>query len=199
MYNYAKAYNTDLNSHMLKNSEWGAIAYLTKSKYGRNGTKVTINNSSNYITGSAGSSVSADNDEGTTNEYWSEQGVLASSTGNVYGIYDLSGGANEYVAAYYNGSNSLSNGSSFASQNGTSTEYATAYTGTSASSAYKPGDATYETSGWDYDREHFVGSIFPFFKRGGGDGDVGFAGVFNFDNERGISSNCSFRMCLAIK
>ena len=33
MYNYAKGYSTDLNSHLLKNSEWGAIAYLTYSKY----------------------------------------------------------------------------------------------------------------------------------------------------------------------
>ena len=33
MYIYAKEYSTELNSHMLKNSEWGAIAYLTYSKY----------------------------------------------------------------------------------------------------------------------------------------------------------------------
>ena len=31
------------NSHMAKNSEWGAMAYLTESKYGRNGTSVTKN------------------------------------------------------------------------------------------------------------------------------------------------------------
>ena len=39
-YTSAKSYNTNLNSHMLKNSEWGAVAYLTESKYGRNGTEV---------------------------------------------------------------------------------------------------------------------------------------------------------------
>ena len=33
MYTYARAYSTTLNSHMLKNSEWGAVAYLTHSKY----------------------------------------------------------------------------------------------------------------------------------------------------------------------
>ena len=33
MYISAKAYATELNSHMLKNSEWGAVAYLTHSKY----------------------------------------------------------------------------------------------------------------------------------------------------------------------
>ena len=43
MYTNAKAYAENLNSHMLKNSEWGAVAYLTYSKYrkkwNRNKTK----------------------------------------------------------------------------------------------------------------------------------------------------------------
>src|SRR5699024_6545451 len=43
-------YSQDLKSHMLKNSEWGAVAYLTHSKYGRNGTKVTINDNTSYLT-----------------------------------------------------------------------------------------------------------------------------------------------------
>ena len=186
MYNYAKAYSENLNSHMLKNSEWGAVAYLTESKYGRNGTEVTINNSSDYITADAG--ISANPEQ--------------SSTGNVYGIYDLSGGAWEYVAAYYNGSSSLSNGSSFASQNGTSTEYATAYTGTSESSAYKPGDATYETSGWHGDVANFLESVYAFFYRGGfySDSYGTGAGIFYFSRSYGTSySQNSFRMCLAVK
>ena len=36
--------NEDTNSHLMKNSEWGAIAYLTHSKYGRNGNEISINN-----------------------------------------------------------------------------------------------------------------------------------------------------------
>ena len=31
-------------AHLMKNSEWGAVAYLTQSKYGRNGVEITINN-----------------------------------------------------------------------------------------------------------------------------------------------------------
>ena len=192
MYTNAKAYSTDLNSHMLKNSEWGAVAYLTESKYGRNGTEVTINNSSEYITGSAQTT------SGTTNDYKSAEGVLASSTGNVTGIYDLSGGAYEYVPAYYNGSGSLSNGSSFA--NGTSDEFSTAYTETSASSAYKPGDATYETSGWHDDSANFVDWGDPFFVRGGRYDSGSYAGVFDFNRNDGDAySVSSVRMCLAVK
>ena len=63
--------DTRIDPHLLKNSEWGAVAYLTQSSYGRNQNEVTINNSSSYITGSAGNSVSAGTDVGTTNDYTS--------------------------------------------------------------------------------------------------------------------------------
>ena len=86
-------------THLMKNSEWGAVAYLTHSRYGRNGEEVTINNSSSYITGNAGNTVSAEGASGVTNAYNTDKGVLASTTGNVYGIYDMSGGADELVAA----------------------------------------------------------------------------------------------------
>ena len=47
-------YNKTLNSHMMKNDEWGAITYLNKSRYGKN-DEVFVNNSDGYITGAAGS------------------------------------------------------------------------------------------------------------------------------------------------
>ena len=172
-YNYAR----DLESHLLKNSEWGAVAYLTESKYGRNGTEVTQNKSSSYITGSGE----------TSTDYKSEDGKKASSTGNVYGIYDLSGGTYEYVAGYYNGSDVNSTyigyGDPFTSKGGSSTKYATAYTGTSVSTAYKYGDATYETKSWHSDRAYFVYSNGPFFSRGGGfSNSSADAGVFYFSD-----------------
>ena len=43
-------YNRDLDSHMMKNTEWGAVAYLSHSAYG-SATKVRINNNLDYITG----------------------------------------------------------------------------------------------------------------------------------------------------
>ena len=99
--------NTDgiisfMYSHMMKNSEWGAVAYLTQSKYGRNGKEIDINNSSDHITGNGGGAVggSVNYDSGTTNAYNTVKGVKASTTGNVYGIYDMSGGAWEYVALF---------------------------------------------------------------------------------------------------
>ena len=202
MFTYAKAYNTTLNSHLIKNSEWGAVAYLTESKYGRNGTEVTINNNSNYLTGHAGNSVSASSSS-STNAYYTEKGVLASSTGNIYGIYDLSGGAYEYVAGYYNGSTSTNltdYGDSFASKGGTSTKYATAYTGITPKSNYKYGDATYETSGWNRDSALFVSSYNPFFFRGGNYNATSYAGVFYFNlYDGGSRSYQGFRVSLAVQ
>ena len=84
----------------MKNDEWGAVEYLSKSKYGKQNKEVWINNSSNFITGSAGNSTNANADTGTTNDYTSAQGVKASTTGTVHGVYDMSGGAWEYIAAY---------------------------------------------------------------------------------------------------
>jgi len=104
-------YERNLDSHMMKNTEWGAIAYLQYSKYGSE-TKIRINNNSNFLTGYAAvkeptCGYTADNRDcnkyGTTPDltqsYNTEIGYLASTTGNISGIYDMSGGSHEYVMA----------------------------------------------------------------------------------------------------
>ena len=172
MYTYSKNYSTELKSHMLKNSEWGAVAYLTESTYGRNGTEVAQNKNSSYITGSGE----------TSTDYTSEDGKKASSTGNEYGIYDLSGGAYEYVAGYYKDGDFSYANSTFT--DGTSDEYSTAYDSEGAKSYnkyYKYGDATMETKSWHSDDSNFVRSGYPFFERGGFYGNTSAnAGVFYF-------------------
>ena len=148
MYKVARMYSTDLNSHMLKNSEWGAVAYLTESKYGRNGAEIEFNNQE-YITGG-----------GEYNLY--VENAKQSSTGNVYGIYDLSGGTYEYIATYYKGGNLGNYILSFA--NGVSNEYSTAYDDVNANTTYKYGDATYETRKWHSDYANFVDIDYPFIR-----------------------------------
>ena len=98
-------FSTSSDSHMIKNMEWGAVAYLAHSKYGRceSGTcsEISINNCSNYITGIGADGVSSSSGTysctNNDNKYNGSKGVLASTTGNVYGIYDMSGGAWEYM------------------------------------------------------------------------------------------------------
>ena len=217
IYNKCKSYNSTLNSHMMKNDEWGAVAYLSKSKYGKETEEVWINNSSSCITGSAGNSASAEEDVGTTNDYTSTQGVKASTTGNMYGVYDMSGGAWEYVAAYVDNGNG--NLTTYGNSLYTSTDAKTKNVYTKASTdnntnnynqnsgAY--GDAVYETSlkgnssngSWYGDFSSFPWGNFPFFSRGGYYDSNLFAGMFAFaDDDSGGSANSyvSFRPVLIV-
>ena len=211
IYDVCKNYNSTLNSHMMKNDEWGAVAYLSKSKYGKQNEEVWINNSSSYITGSAGNSASAGSNTGTTNDYTSTQGVKASTTGTVYGVYDMSGGAWEYVAAYVNnGNGNLTNyGSSLVNgdaktKNVYSKASSDSYENNYNANSSKYGDAVYETStngsastSWYGDYSNFPYTSVPFFVRGGCCNDGTGAGVFCFGYfDGGSSSYDSFRPVL---
>ena len=210
MYTVCKNYNSALNSHMMKNDEWGAVAYLSKSKYGKENEEVWINNSSSYITGSAGNIASAVSNAGTTNDYTSTQGVKASTTGTVYGVYDMSGGAWEYVAAYVNnGDFNLKNyGSSLVNGDAKTKNVYSKGSTNSYEDNYKQnkgvyGDALYETSingnsrdGSWYD-DYSIFPISPFFIRGGSYNNGTNAGMFAFYADNGnIDSFNSFRPVL---
>ncbi len=129
-------YQRELESHMMKNTEWGAVAYLSQSKYGRcNGStceEVRINNNGNYITGysaknapTVGTSAYNNTDSVTLNQdgtngyhYGSNNASKqeSSTTGNYSGIYDMSGGAYEYVMGMMKGSTTTSSPASGANK-----------------------------------------------------------------------------------
>ena len=191
------AYNENANSHLMKNSEWGAVSYLTYSQYGRNGNEVYINNSSLFITGnSGGSSTSDDTTAGTANVYTTDQGQMASSTGNITGIYDLSGGSRELVSAYIETDNT--NGNEIVSARG---KYANHYV-TYSDTIY--GDGIFETSqtssgysSWNNDESTFTTSTYPFLLRGGKYNDGTSAGIFAYSNTNGKENeNDGFRVVL---
>ena len=102
--------STDRNivdSHVITNMEWGAVAYLTNSKYGRctnnSCSKVEVNgfNGKNGLyetkTGCGPISSGSASYSNTCNEYNTTLGMKASTTGNVYGVYDMNGGSQEYT------------------------------------------------------------------------------------------------------
>ena len=90
----------EVDTHMSKNNEWMAVAYLTQSIYGRcisstNCPQMGINNNSNYITGyGAPAKTAVDTNNGAYNTVL---GKDASTTGTIYGVYDMAGGSEEYV------------------------------------------------------------------------------------------------------
>ena len=92
--------SSEVDTHMSKNNEWMAVAYLTQSIYGRcisstNCPQMGINNNSNYITGyGAPAKTAVDTNNGAYNTVL---GKDASTTGTIYGIYDMAGGSEEYI------------------------------------------------------------------------------------------------------
>ena len=167
----------------------GAVAYLTQSIYGRctsstTCTEIGINNNSDFITG-IGAAPRTDNNTSKINSYETTLGIGASTTGTIYGIYDMSGGAEEYVMGVladpngkprsgYDSSNNSGFNGIVENINGTVATYSSGrtfpdskyynlYTGSSYT-----GHALTETKNWYSDGgASFVDSRNPWFIRGG--------------------------------
>ena len=235
MFNKSQSLSTEsYDAHILKNTEWGAVAYLAQSQYGRNGTEVSLNQCSNYITG-AGRGIGTETDNpiynaeytvnsstGLPNEeqqYNGKIGKLSSTTGNVYGVYDMSGGAWEYVMGFYQEANgnihtgytdSLNSGFNGYLNNGTQKtdgvnlpeeKYYDLYINTTNSNdnydSGKEGDATKETAKWNNDYANFLNSYAPVLFRGGRYSGTSNAGIFGFSNDNGNANSYNgFRICL---
>ncbi len=217
-------YKRDLDSHMIKNTEWGAVAYLSLSAYGIN-DEVRINNNSQMVTGCAATVAAttymnrsqSNHTEGyyngCENAYNTNIGYLASTTGNITGVYDLSGGAWEYVAGYIDGNV----GSSGLTVSNYDSKYFDVYSSSSALTLYNYrilGDATGETgpfyyykdsdnsqryhNNWFADYSYFVDSSYPWFRRGGDYGFGVLAGQLSFNRYTGAADrNFTSRIVLA--
>ena len=252
--------SADIDTHMMKNMEWGSIAYLSNSRYGIynydetcsnpnqvvNGKCIIFVNNVNVgygagtntynltyqwgptVTGCSAAGVNTGVANATTqtnptcaNNYtWKENGARASTTGNMYGVYDMSGGAWEYVMG--NMANSTTTYSYNAKSSGLTTQpedkyydkyLAIALDTTTMSDDNQSkvqnrgliGDATYEvmktygslTGGWNSDYAVFVSSSRPWFSRGGHANNGSYAGVFAFHrHDGGRNTAYSFRVVL---
>jgi hypothetical protein len=183
--------STGIDAHLIKSMEWGSVAYFSHSKYGIN-NEVWINPADNYTTGCAGDSASSGVTTGclrtyddTTNE------INASTTGNIYGIYDMSGGSWEYVMGNYN---DVILDSGFTSL--PDSKYYDKYT---TATSIK-GDAINAdgTNGWYSDVAYDISSTYPWLGRGGTYGRGVGAGVMAFGNSTGAAiSSWSFRIVVA--
>ena len=119
-----------VDAHLIKNMDWGAVAYLSQSVYGING-EVALNSNTDAYTGGGSGDAYVNN-------------VNQSTTGNVYGIYDMVGGMYDYVMGNYNGYTGDS-AFDYSFLQSIKNRYIDIYTN------YEPnklGDATFETKGW---------------------------------------------------
>ncbi len=224
---FLTSYNYDrkLESHMMKNTEWGAVAYLSHSAYGI-GTEVRINNNNQYKTGYSAAAntdqskylAQAGNTDTITNSYNKGIGHLASTSGNITGVYDLSGGAAEYVAAYTSGQVGSSGFTDDTELKTTYKNYVDIYPTDSGMATYNKrilGDATGEMgpfygyydsneyryhNSWYSDDAYFFTTSNPWIFRGGSYYYGLRGGQFHFANYSGKEYNwIGFRLILAIK
>lgn len=145
--------------------------------------------------------------------YNTEIGQRASTTRNIYGVYDMSGGAWEYMANYLK--NVQKNDDDYPYDyvdimNSLKSKYITGYLGTSNArnenyneNRHMYGDAVWETSnggeyqhGWNGDYSYFPCLMYPFFNHGGCfSTNGGYVGVFFFSTVYGgASTTVGFRV-----
>lgn len=231
---------TKLSSHMVNNNDWGATTYLSASKYGAGYNGVQINassahhsdvraagatgcgpqangNTSTYDAGGALGTQQACSEGNPQRAYNGTLGQLASTTNNPTGIYDMSGGGLEYVAANY--SDNLN-------ESGVSDDddYVDGYGGFGPTAAHPPyvniynfrdlnsctfatcgGQALYETNNgsgndsyqWNGNDMRFVNSFGSWLQRGGIYHDGSNAGLFCAQNYIGAFTDGAFRVALA--
>lgn len=187
---------TGIDTHAMKNTEWGAVAYLSHSGYGIN-TEIWVNPNQNYITGCGGTSSTA---VATTDcySYNTSYGVNTSASGTVYGIYDIAGGIWTVTMGNYQ---RVASGFSSAWLNDPNNYKYYDYYGGGTSIK---GDAVNAdgTSGWYSDRAAYIDTTYPYFYRGGAWYRPNFPlepGAFAYNEATGVaeSNGLNWRVVIA--
>lgn len=157
------------NYNMIKNTEWGAITYLSHSKYG-----VCQNNNCQAIT------------PNTT--YISGNNLYDTTTGNIYGVYDMAGSATEFTMSNYTDNpNELSlTNSNFQNTPISNNDYNLYY-----NNGFILGDATKELSLesgiWYNSANNFINSTNNWLARGGIAKNE-FASIYSYNATTDITS-----------
>jgi type II secretory pathway pseudopilin PulG len=188
-----RSLGVNADAHLIKNSEWGAVVYFSKAvgkiPYASDG----------FYTGGSNKDITIY----TTNS-------SQSTTGNPYGIYDMSGGKNEMAAAVVENSYS----STFKTFSALDLKYKDIFhAGPLDTAEYNFTESEVETgmalneissdtdtvNGWDGNEAKFPYDTIPFFMRGES-GISATSGVFAFDRFDGNSSALiSFRPSIVVQ
>ena len=200
-----------VDTHMIKNMEWGAVAVLSQSIYGyyENGVNKQVWNNPNssektgYASSSENGQDAATLEEGMCDSYNEGNGPKSSTTGNIYGVYDMAGGCFEYVAGVLQGAENTKLGT-------TDTKYFDSYTNATQNAldrtGGKIGDLTAEllpentNVTWNNDLAGFIRIETSSMHKGGGMGNGENAGIFryNYTNDESAAESHSFRPTLCI-
>ena len=198
--------SSEIESLQITNAGWGAVAYLSHSKYGTDGAPIEINDTATEI--DMGTAITGGEDY--------KVNVGESSTFNTYGVYDLVGGSWERVAGILDNRNSNIDIYISLLKKDKNTKYVDIYSVKDDDKALlnynetknKYGDAMYETSNsatdsnaWNKAYSLMVEKNAPVIRRGGGNQDKDKAGLFAFYITAGCETNAntSFRVVLVNK
>ena len=136
------------------------------------------------------------NYDGSIGDYAADRtlGTKASTTGNIYGVYDMSGGTWEHVMGNMVDTvgNFYTSGAGFTSENIPNLKYYDSYSYSDEKKIYtggKLGDATKETNGWYSDYAGFANLTNSWFDRGGNYKNGIDAGVVRFNAYTGGSNS----------
>ena len=226
MWNYAinisSTYGLNVPSRIITNMEYGAIAALTYSQYGkRNNTdysgleklvflNTAMGNSEwdKVMTGcSAGTAINGGSYRCPYSYDYPYYGTGASSTGTIYGIYDLAGGSWECVMGVVSG---YPIKDYLGGYNGILPNNKRFYTFYRASDMYDysrsiVGDmmgevisATNHQKTWNGNNAYFATSSYPWVKRGGSFRGGSYSGIFDFGITNAIKrGDKTFRVILS--
>ncbi len=159
--------NSECDTHIMKNIEWGALSYLAHSSYGIN---KKIGHNDQYKTGGE--------------DYKSNQNQ--STTNNIYGVYDMSGGAWEYVMGNREGIATGQDGFNVSTLNAIPNQYINIY---NLNNGEIYGDAVYETWFWYDETATFPTSTTSWFLRSGGNNLSSNPGSFFYAGTSAYSSS----------
>ena len=139
-------------------------------------------------------------EDDTQRAYNGTLGQLASTTNNPTGIYDMSGGSDEYVAASYSYSLNNSNANEYFGSNAAHPPYVNTYNFDDLDNctfATCGGQALHETAQWNGSYTEFVTSYSPWVYRSSGYSYGLLYGLFYVFSGNGAYSNFAFRVALA--
>ena len=171
------------------------FAYLANSRYGVGSNEVRINNNNQKITGCGASN----EDGGATStcqiKYGNASLYPQSTTGNISGIFDMSGGLYEYLMGNYNKTiDQNKDGWTTMPDEKYYDLYKTGSIMTTNSLEQFGGHALYETAGWNGDNTSNLVSGYPWVIRGGLYSGGSKAGIFSLSQGSGVgASNRGFR------
>ncbi len=217
----AKKFNNYISgdSHMTKNSEWGAVAYLSQSKYGKYGNEIytlankVVYHRPNFYSSFTGESCGVPrqkvyppkckyNEVGENREQGTGLcGPGASTTGNITGVYDMNGAAPEYVMGVYDDIIASSGFTEEFFSDPDNKKYYDLYTDTNDNNEAYKGHALGEIKKWNGYYKGFVTSSRPYIVRTGTYEYLPFDGKvsYYFDNYggNGFQTNITFRVIIS--